>query len=219
MRRHYQGYKDEMMATGVVLTIGVMGTFFILGQVKPIPKPDKMSVNDQQVLGAQTTEVSETQVAAVTATPTATPPPTPLPTPTPQIVITETTPVPTPQQEAEYLVADDKEFENDKYILSFTNIRMYTKGSNVRSFKADAVLANKSVSEGLPNRLTVSIVKDGNVIATSAFMSLSESKTVKPGEKITFAASISLIAGTDVEKLMYHPDVGGVDGVEYQIIK
>lgn len=220
MRNHYQGYKDEMIATGVVLAIGVVGTFFVLSQVKPIPKPEEVSSENQQVLGAQTDTTTNVQPESETGTPipTLTPIPTPPPTPTPQVVIAESTPTATQEPEAEYLVADDKEFENDKYILSLKNVRMYIKGS-IRTFKVNVVLANKSASEGLPNRLTVAIVKDGNEIASSAYMSISEAKTVKPGEKITYSASISLIAGTDVEKLMYHPTADGVDGVEYQIIK
>lgn len=212
--RHYQGYKEEMIATGLVLVIGASASFFFLSQTKPVKKVEPLpsSQNQEQVLGVQT----ETQTP--TPTPTPTPVPTPAPTPTPEAVVTEATPLPIISQIAEYLVADDQQFENDKYILIIKNIRMAIKGNNYRSLKVDVVLANKSVDVGLQNRLSVSIVKDGKQVASGAVMSVTESKLIKPGEKLTFGASISLIQATDVEKIYFNPGVDGVEGVEFKVI-
>ena len=74
-----------------------------------------------------------------------------------------------------------------------------------RTFKVDIVLANKVVEVGLKNRLSATIIKDGQVIAESAPFSLSESATAYPGEQISFTATMSLISGTDVARVKYLP--------------
>lgn len=218
--RHYRNYKEELIATALVLVVASGGSFFILSQVRPVEKTAVDGERQEQVLGEQTQEEEGgIDEVAMSPTPTPTSTPTPTPKPTPEPVIVEASSTPITNQVAEYLVADDRAIETGAYILELKNIKMVAKGSRTKSLKLEAVLKNKSASEGLKNQLTVSIVKDGNEIAPSAIMSVSESKTVMPEEQLTFTASISLIDGTDVKAIKYNPGVDGVEEIEYGILQ
>jgi hypothetical protein len=57
----------------------------------------------------------------------------------------------------------------------------------------------------MSNSLTASIVKDGVIIVPETAMSLSETAIIKPQEKISFQARLSLIESTDVREIYFKP--------------
>lgn len=221
---HTKGYGDELIATGLVLAVALTGSFFLLSQIKPIPTTPKSETvalaspspsSSSQVLGTQSQVTNPEEMVELSI-----PTPSPSPTPTPIVIAAvAASPTPDPNQVAEYLVAADKDFDTDKYLLTLKNLKMSIKGGTFRSFKFDAILANKSVTEGLKNQLSVKIVRDGNVVTDNAYVSVSESKTVMPGQKLTFSATISLIDGTDVASIKFNPITGGAAAVEYVVVQ
>jgi hypothetical protein len=104
-----------------------------------------------------------------------------------------------------YGVGGVYEFEDFELVINSPRIVFDVQESESRTFVIDAVLRNKSVEDGLLNRLSASIVKDGNVIVPGAALSVTESRRVYPGEQLTFEARISLIEGTDVKKIFFEP--------------
>lgn len=191
-------FHEELMVTGVVLTIAVIGSFYILSQLTA-GEPE----SEQQVVQIRT--VSETMEPSpegeVAGEQTSTP------------AEPSTTPEPTEEgtasAEAEVIsvpFGEDGSFENEYYRLELTHPRIEVdQAGGARKFKIDAVLYNKTVSEGLANTLESSIIRDGRVIVERAAMSLTESKLVKPKQKLTYTASVSLIEGTDAQTVYFEP--------------
>lgn len=222
-------FKEEMIATAVIVGVLFSG-FFLVGSRSVLksttePNPSPTTTN---VLGSTTYSEQELQkiLEELTQMPPSTPSPVtkilPPPSANPiqsigdnqQLSITPASnsaklPIPLyPNTVIEQPYGNGGEYDNADYRLSIVNPRLVVSASRV--FKVDVVLANKRIITGLKNRLSATIIKEGEVIAESAPFSLSESATAYPGEQISFTASMSLIAGTDVARLKYLPLVEGV---------
>lgn len=209
----HSGFKDELVTTGLVVAITVAGSFYFLSSVI-IPSAHEKSV----VLGLSDEPESHTQPPTPTSNPansatsisqfseqetepSTTPSPSPSPSPTPS-------PTATPNS-VEIPYGANQVFENDSYKLSFSSPVLVVTQS--RLFKVQVVLANKSVSQGFTNNLYARVTRDGQTIIEAAPMSISEVKTVKPGEQITFTATLSVIEGTQIDRISFKPGSGIVD--------
>ena len=183
------------------MVLVITGSFILANRSLGKSNEPKISVDNQaDVLG--TTKIVENEVNKIIddAVPA---PPTPKPTPRP---VASRSAAPIPQYNTTIIEQPyglGGEYDNDWYLLTIINPRLVVGAS--RTFKVDVILANKVVEVGLKNRLSATIIKDGEVIAESAPFSLSESATAYPGEQITFTASMSLISGTDVARIKYLP--------------
>lgn len=207
-------FKEELVATAVLMAIVISGSFVVAYRSLQKNNPDNL-VADKQVLGVSQSEDELNQLLhELSQTPTPRPPSTPTPTSTPKPQVQ-----PISTQSATLLPSYNNtiieqpygaggEYDNADYRLTILNPRLIVSTSRV--FKVDVTLANKRIENGLKNRLSATIIKDGVVIAESVPFSLSESATAYPGEQITFAASMSLISGTDVSRLKYLPLIEGV---------
>lgn len=216
-------FREELITTAIVAGILFSGSFALGSQ--SISKNVSTPPNSSQVLGAETYSEEEVQklLAELTKTPVATPKPQKGISP-----ITQTSPlqpIQTPLASSsasrsatttptysntviEQPYGNGGEYDNLDYRLTIVNPRLVVSAS--RTFKVDVILANKRVALGLKNRLSATIIKEGEVIAESAPFSLSESATAFPGEQVSFTATMSLISGTDVARLKYLPLVEGV---------
>lgn len=214
-------FREELITTAVVAGILFSGSF-ILGS-HSLSKNASTSPDSSQVLGAKTYSEEEVQklLAELTKTSVATPKPQKGISP-----ITQTAPlqpIQTPLASGsasrsaaptysntiiEQPYGNGGEYDNLDYRLTIVNPRLVVSAS--RTFKVDVILANKRIVSGLKNRLSATIIKEGEVIAESAPFSLSESATAYPGEQVSFTATMSLISGTDVARLKYLPLVSGV---------
>jgi hypothetical protein len=203
------GYQDELKATGLILGITVLGSFFFLDRVMKAESPTVLGT--QSVSSNQNNDTSSDSVVS-----NATPYPTVVPQtkedllPITQVAIPETvatqtaTPSAKPKSEPAVLSnGADQTFENDYFILSFSKSELVI-GSSTQA-KIQVVLANKKVTEGLVNNLYGIIERKGEVVNSKAPMSASEKKTIMPGEKLTFSASISLPEETDLTKIVFDP--------------
>lgn len=215
-------FREELITTAVVAGILFSGSF-ILGS-HSLSKNAPTSPSSSQVLGAETYSEEEVQklLDELTKTPVATPKPqrgispitqtAPLPTQTPLAsgsASRSATTAPTYSNTViEQPYGNGGEYDNLDYRLTIVNPRLIVSAS--RTFKVDVILANKRIASGLKNRLSATIIKEGEVIAESAPFSLSESATAYPGEQVSFTATMSLISGTDVARLKYLPLVSGV---------
>lgn len=198
----WKSYRDELIATGLVLGLSVVGTFFIAGrlqtpqdQEEKAPKTSKSSEvkETEAVLGQTIQEAIEEAVDD-------SPPPTiaPLPTPTPTISPLDA--------EVSYGVGGSYKFEDYEVEIKGPKLVFNTQTSESRTFVTEVVIRNKTIKEGLLNRLTVAVIKDGNVIVPKAAMSVTESRRIYPKEQLTFQARLSLIEGTDVKTIDYKPE-------------
>lgn len=196
----WDSFRDEMLATGLVLILTAAGSFFLVDFLTS----DRTNPPDNatpQTLGANDTSKDPLDSDKTVTLPSVTPLPTQLPTPTP-------TPVPTPNP---YLTEVPYGFEGsygyDEYHLKIQNprIEFNSQTNSGRKFKVDLILRNVNVGEGMVNRITATVIKDGKVIVNEASLSNSETKTVMPGEQLTFTASLALIEGTDVGSVSFKP--------------
>jgi len=200
-------FKDEIVATALVLVVTAIGSFYFIDQLL---SQQSQNTNQSQILGLQTESTTTDSLSAPetsntlpspqpTSTPTATTSPTPSPTLTPSPTITPAV--------VEIPYGGSQQFENNDYILSFTDPRLIVSSSQI--FKVNVVLKNKKVEgDGLSNNLNVTIVKDGSIVSDSVPMSISETVKIKVGEQITYTASLSMIQGTDITKITFVPTGG-----------
>lgn len=196
-------FREELIATAMLMGLVITGSFILAYRSINQPKQPELSIDSEaEVLG--TTKTLEKEVNGVINELV-----TPAPTPTPKLSlkpIASSSATQTPQYNTTIIEQPyglGGEYDNDLYRLTITNPRLIVSSS--RTFKVDIVLANKALEEGLKNRLSATIIKDGQVIAESAPFSLSESATAYPGEQISFTATMSLISGTDVARIKYLP--------------
>lgn len=219
---YWSGYRDELIATGIVFCVAASGSFYMLLNSGLLPKTQVVTEeNNEQVLGESDTNTQNQQVVEkIEEVPVATTNPTPSPTASTLTVISPTPTLATPA--ATPITAymnGGKTFDYAKYRLALAGLRMVTDQQNQsRVFKVDAILANKAATEGLHNKLSVAIVKDGKIIIENTPLSLTESKTVMPGQQLTFTASISLIEGTDIKEIYYKPGIAGLEEVTFVVI-
>ncbi|SRR3989344_1290367 len=219
LKSYWLGYRDEMIATGVVFCVAATGSFLVLANSGLLPKMGTSGEvsSQEQVLGESDSGGGNEQAGVGTPTPSASSAPTASPAPkaTPPTTVVAT-PSATPTT---VFVSGGKVFEEEKFRLTLNSLRMDINAqAQTRAFRLDAVLANKTVTEGLHNRLAVAIVRNGQVIIENAPLSLSEFKTVMPGQQLTFTASVSLIEGTDVKTVFYKPGIGGLNDLEFVVI-
>ena len=198
-------FREELIATAMLMGLVITGSFVLAYRSINQPKKPELSIDSEaEVLG--TTKTIENEVNNV-INEFITPAPTPIPTPKPSLKpIASSSAIQTPQYSTTIIEQPyglGGEYDNDWYRLTITNPRLIVSTS--RTFKVDIILANKAVEVGLKNRLSATIIKDGQVIAESAPFSLSESVTAYPGEQISFTATMSLISGTDVARIKYLP--------------
>lgn len=195
------GFGDELITTGLVLTVVVGGSFFVMSRLfRPVPRV--VSENDEVVMGAQDAAggqgrglAEDSRASYELASPTA------LVSPSPS-----TSPTKTPSSEVnvvEIPYGPDQEFENDFYYLRFINPRLISGASLI--FKVDVELGNKTAEGGVHNRIHATVVKDAEMVIEKAAMSNTEITQVNAQEKVIFTASLSLIQETDIEKLIYEP--------------
>jgi len=197
------GYREELIATSLVLGLSVTGTFYMahryLTPTQITPAETGSNQGDGQkdkgvILGEKDSTISQ----ITTATPTLLPTDSPIPT--------ASTPTTSPQM-TEVFYGEGGLYEYESYRLEIKSPRIVfdVQKMSERKFVVDVVLTNYSVTGGLANALTVSIEKDGNLIVPSAALSLSENRMVKIGETMHYQAKISLIEGTDVRELIFKP--------------
>jgi hypothetical protein len=191
--RPFGGYRDELLATMMTLTLVVMVSFMavsrMMGQTDTPADSETPSAETEQLLGA----VDE-------------------PTPAPVIAA-----LPLEEEESEategaivYSVVpfgEDAVFEYDAYSMELTSPRIvFDAATNTkRRLLVDVVLKNRAVEAGLPVKMTVSIVKDGAVIVSAAAMYLPQSRTLAVGEMYQGIASLALIEATDARELKFEP--------------
>jgi hypothetical protein len=209
MQEYWQGFRDEIVITSLVLIVGTIAAgFFIASDVakqkraSQTPQTEealdelKAFLNQQaepQVAGSsddvETQAVAPTQVQAEVET---------LPSPTPDPYFTEVF----------YGVGGQYQYEGYTLHLSSPRIEFDVRNSSSRSFVVSVNLANTKVPSGLNNQLSATVIKDGAVLVSQAPLSLSEAKVLGIGDSVAYTARLSLIEGTDISQLMYSPGSG-----------
>ncbi len=186
------GFGDELIATALVLIVGMGGSFYLL-------EKGVFSGTEEQpaVIQIKTLGISDANGNPVILPSPLPPSATPLPLPTlaPDVVT-----VPFGQEGV---------YDYEQYHLEIGTPHFEFKSSNSnRKFVATIKLTNYNVEAGLPNRLSATLIKDGKVIQQQVSLSLSESKTLAPKETATYNASLSLIEGTDISEVIFSPGSG-----------
>jgi len=196
----WSGYRDELIATAMTLSLLVLGSFLVTEKVflHPVPKPKKLAVV------AEPSSVPQPQTLGVQDVA-----PTPSPSLTPfqlaslkSVAASEGARV---YSEVPY--GEDGYVEYPGYVVTYKNPRIsFDKTTNLkRQFLVDLTVENRSLAEGIDVRLTASIVKDGKVIIQDAALSLPDSRALGMGEKLVTTASLGLIEGTDLRELKFKP--------------
>lgn len=200
LNNHSRGFREEMIATAVIISITVMGSFILLGQFTPNQKKTKSAVlgsTSQQSETPTHTKPTEQNQNDVSNNPELETMPTPTPTPT-------VTPTPTPDQQKRTIpYGVDQEFENDYYKVTFSNPRVIAGTS--RLFKVDVIVANIAVDAGIKNTLKAGLTLNGNNLSSTAPMTASETQTIMPKQQLTFEASISLPENVDIDEVIVEP--------------
>lgn len=186
------GFGDELIATALVLVLGMGGSFYLLNKGVFSGADEQPAVIQIKTLGVS--DQNGNPIALPTPMlPTGTP--LPLPTLAPDVVT-----VPFGQEGV---------YDYEQYHLEIgTPYFEFKTSSNNRKFVATIELTNYSVDAGLPNRMSATLIKDGKVIQQQVSLSLSESKSLAPKETATYTASLSLIEGTDISELIFSPGSG-----------
>ncbi len=186
------GFGDELVATALVLALGLGGSLYLLDRGVLSSQTDESAVIQIKTLGVS--DASGNPVV-VTTQPPATATPLPLPTLAP-----DTISVPFGQEGV---------YDYEQYHLEIGTPHFEFKSSNSnRKFVATITLKNNTVDAGLLNRLSATLIKDGKVIQQHVSLSLSESKLVMPKETAVYIASLSLIEGTDISEMSFSPGSG-----------
>jgi len=197
-------FREEIITIALGVTVVVAGTFFMFSKVLPQSKSNDNLVWVDEATLKKLESQSETDVLKTGGQ---------VKSAIDENGENETTPRPTSRATPEGNTEIDtrveipygtsEKFDNEYFILSFSNPRVVMGNSKV--FTVEVVLANKSVEGGLANRIHATVKKDGTVLIEAAAMSSSEVKLVYPGQKLTFTASISLIEQTEVSTVIYDP--------------
>lgn len=191
--RPFGGYRDEMLATMMTLTLVVMVSFIavsrMMGQTEDSVEMIEAEPQQEQLLGV----VDE---------------PTPAPIESALLLAEEETEA--TEGAIVYSVVpfgEDALFEYDEYSVELTSPRIvFDAATNTkRRLLVDVVFKNRAVEAGLPVKMTVSIVKDGTVIVPAAALYLPQSRTLAVGEMYQGIASIALIEATDAREIQYNP--------------
>ena len=191
-------YKEEMIATAMVLIVAVTGSFFVLDKmvngddregIDEVPQvivSPAETLQDSTVLGESDEGNKKSAIPSITpgASPTANP----------------------FESEISYGVGGTYEFDEYKMEILNPRIQFDSRKVESRKFLIEVKLRNIMSEGGMPNQIKAEIVKDGSVIVPSAAMSVSEVMLLKPGEVGEFTAKLSLIDGTDVRKIMFKVD-------------
>lgn len=195
------GYKDEMWATGMVLGLTVVGSFFFANQYmgnagedevvrfrtisteKIAPTPDPAVAQNEQVLGSNVVL-----------------------SPTPQVGLQAIPTLGSDFTEVGFGYGGMYDHPGYKLELSSPRIRIQKNTSSSRLFVVDLALTNLAIAEGIPNRIGARVVKDGAVVAEDAAMTVTPLGLVPQGARVSFQASISLIEGTDVDQVIFKPE-------------
>jgi len=186
------GFGDELVATALVLILGLGGSFYLL---------DRGIFTDNQeapaVIQIKTLGVSDQNGNSIQPTQAQVPSATPLPIPT---LAADVITVPFGQEGV---------YDYEQYHLEIGTPHFEFKDSNSnRKFVATIKLLNYSFDAGLSNRMSATLIKDGKVIQQQVSLSLSESKVVMPDETIIYTVSLSLIEGTDISEIIFTPGSG-----------
>lgn len=194
-------FRDEMIATALVISVTVMGSFVILSRLTV-----SNSKPTNQILGSQTEQAEAPTTQPISdQTNSLLPLQTSTPTPQPTMAITATPSAsPTPQiTNVEIPYGSAQTFENEHYIVEFNEPKLIIKTS--RLFRIKVVIANKNIDEGISNSLLGTVAKDGEIISAQAPLSLSETATIMPGQKLTFYASLSVPENMTLNRITYVP--------------
>lgn len=179
------GFKDELVATAMTLSLVVLGSFILTERLvgRELP-PSEEPVT--QTLGVMD-EATPLPVASLS----------------PRTV--EASEGATVFSEVPYGQNGDYDFS--EYSISYRNPRIVfdAKTNSRRKLVVSVWIKNKMVIEGIDSKMSVSIVKDGVIIVPNAAMHIPQPKRLLVNEEAMFEASISLIEGTDVRELKYNP--------------
>lgn len=186
------GFRDEMIATAMTLSLLVVGSF-ILTERTINPKSFLFSTKSTPSATPQTLGVSDVAPAVIE--------------PTPQPTLSPPTP---PVDLAEVVYGQDGDYDFEGYSISFRNPRITfeAKTNAKRKLWVNIWVKNKSIAEGIVTKLTASIIKDGEVIVPTAALNIPNPRKLNLGEEVSFEASLSLIEGTDVRELKFKPGNG-----------
>ena len=217
MEKFAKSFRDEIITTGLVMIVVVVGSFYILDKFAFNESDVDGVLVDEEILGVIDERIAKKRSASVLESngtrdgnglgAVSNISPTPSPT-------TVGTPTPTPKL-TEIPYRPSKEFENDDYLISFSRPRVMVGES--RTFMVEVLLVNKAVKKkGFTNRLFATVVKNGEIIVQEAVMSNSENETLDVSENVTFTASLALIESTDVSQLIFVPG-DSLPQVTYQI--
>jgi hypothetical protein len=200
----WSGFRDELVATAMTLSLLVLGSFLLTERMifqpesptSPLAevvnedrKPETLGVQDQS---PQTTLPTPMIKAASTASEGA-------------------------KVFSEVPYGEDGDYDFDGYAISFRDPRITfdAETNTKRRLMVNVWMKNKNIINGLDMRLTASIIKDGKVIVPAAALHIPQPKRLGVNEEMSFAASISLIEGTDVRELKYVPGGGIVDASHF----
>jgi hypothetical protein len=212
LHEYWSSFREELIATSLILVVAVGGSFFILNRLISPPASTPTMTNDEAasqiaaaVKGHQEERVLGDEV-------TSAPQVTILPT---QISTLSLSPTVNPYM-SEVFYGNGGMYEYDQYKFGINSPRIVFDARDVssRKFVVDIALTNKTVTTGLVSGLSATIIKDGTVIVPNAALSVSETKVIMPGQTIDFQAKLSLIEGTDVSVISFRPG-NGAPAVEH----
>lgn len=197
----WNSFREEVLATSMILVLMVIATFFLAGRLFPsTDEPEELvEVDRKEVLAAQINEA----VSAIDGSVQDTDEPendlqaSPIPTQAPTLTPLDT--------EVAYGLEGQYVFDDYELILGNPRIAFNLQNADSKRFVVNVQMKNISLTQGLPTALKVEIIKDGTIIVPEAAMSVTENKILSQGESATFEASISLIDGTDVRRLLFEP--------------
>jgi hypothetical protein len=185
------GYKDELVATAMTLSLVVMGSFIFT---------ERLIVRDNQPIAIASPQTEQAQTLGVSDVS-----PTPIPSSNTLTKSSNASEGAVVFSEVPYGQNGDYDFA--EYSISFRNPRIVfdAQTNSRRKLLVNVWIKNKIVIEGIDSKLSVSIIKDGTVIVPNAAMHIPSSRLLGVNEEGTFEAGISLIEGTDVRELKFTP--------------
>lgn len=204
------GFRDEMIATAMTLSLLMIGSFMLTERLlSPPPKsspqpiaqaPMTTTPAQPQTLGAQ--DVAPPVIDTPTTTHTESNDP-------------QATASAEALSEVPYGEDGGEDFEGYSIRFERPRITFESKTNTKRKLWVNVWIKNKSIESGISCRLTASIIKDGVVIVPAAALHTPNCRTVGIGEQMSFVASISLIEATDVRELKYKPGNDIVEATHY----
>ncbi len=195
------GYRDELIATAMTLSLLVLGTFLLTERMITKPAASVAPALSQAIASAvpQTLGVQDVAVPATMSA-------TQLDT-LKQYTQAASTATEGAVVHSEVPYGEPGTYDFLEYSIEFSNPRISfdQKTNGKRQLLVDILLVNKTVAEGIDVRMTASIIKDGNVIVKEAALSIPDSRALGKGETLRTTASLGLIDATDVRELKYKP--------------